>query len=219
MQAQDYITQAVAQSYDNRPDVLFDGGTELLVQLGLIFAKYYRIAAKQNPGALSTTAVLTWSAGGWDIPAGIDTVIRLEPSGFPDTEVVVVPIEDRRADPTAVCVYRLGRRYRPAGNATDPSNQNLLAYYASVGPTFTTLTDATGPEWPVQFDPMVIYAVAAFLAAKDSRVNDAGALVSLATEWEADYRAWLQTPDLNVRRRFGLPTQIPTPAVRAEGTG
>jgi hypothetical protein len=217
--AGDYITQAVAQSYNNRPDVLADGGTELLVQLQLIFAKYYRLAAKQNPGALSAQAVLAWDTtiSGWTIPATIDTTLRLELASSPDDEVIVVPLEDRRADPSAAAVIRLGRLYKPAGNANDPVNVNLVAYYAAVGPSFADLTTAPGTEWPVQFDGMIVAQLAGFLAKKDGRTDDARAALAEAGDWRTDFISWVQTPDLNVRRRFGMPMAIPTPAVAPTG--
>lgn len=219
MNAGDYITQAVAQSYNNRPDVLADGGTELLVQLKLIFARYYRTAAKQNPGALAVQAVLVWDTGikGWAIPAAIDTTLRLELASDPDQEVIVVPLDDRKADPSASAVIRLGRTYKPAGNANDPKNVNLVAYYAAVGPAFANLTAAPGPEWPQQFDGMVVSQLAGFLAAKDARPDDAGAALADASDWKNDFVSWCQTPDLNVRRRFGMPMAIPTPAVSPAG--
>ncbi len=223
MNANDYIAQAIAQSYDNRPTVLTAEDPELLVQLSLLFQGYYRIAAKENPGALATNAVLTWNSTGWTIPADVDTTIRLERTN--GVEVVVVPLEDRAAEPSVGAVYRLGRRYLPAGNSNDPSSLNLVIYYASIGPTFTAGTDEPGAEWPVQFDMMVVLDLAAYMARKDGRAQDYDALMAGNSSlpgvmsWRADFMRWCQTPDLNIRRRFGAPTVVPTPAVRPVGVG
>jgi hypothetical protein len=214
MLAGDVIAQAVLQSYDNRPTVL-EAEPELLVQLGLAFAGYYRIVTKENPSLFAEQLALTWSINGWDIPDNVDTVIRLERSN--GVEVVVVPLEDRSAEPSVGAVYRLGRRYYPAGNTNDPTNQTLTAYIAPVAPEFVALSDPLPSVWPTQFNRMPILELAAFLASKDGRADDAQRFNSALLQWQLDFVRWCQTPDLPIRRRFGAPTIVPTSATRPVG--
>jgi hypothetical protein len=216
--AAEYIAQAILRNSQNDGDTLAEPDPELLGVLTLQFYDYYQMATGRNPYVFATQAVLSYSSGGWTIPADAETVVALQRPG--GSEVVVVPVDDLQAESGKAAVYRLGRRYFSAGNAADPpANTNLICIYTVIPPTFADLTDEPPTEWPTQFDPMVVNDLALFLAEKDERDTEAARRKAEQERWQARFMAWLTRPELNARTRFGSPRLVPTPATQPFGTG
>lgn len=218
MTAAEYIAQAILRNSQNDGDTLAEPDPELLAVLTLLFYDYYQLATGRNPYVFAKQVVLSYTAGGWTIPADAETVVMLQRPG--GAEVVVVPIDDLEAEKGKPAVYRLGRRYFSAGNAADPpANTNLLCIHTVIPPTFADLSDSPPTEWPTQFDPMVVNDLALMLAEKDERDVETGRRDKLQERWQARFMAWLSRPELNARTRFGSPRLVPTPATQPFGTG
>lgn len=204
----------MARSFSNMGDVAASTN-ELLGVLSRLFAGYYGEAADANPAVFAKRAVVVWDAGGfWPEPADQYAVYRITWNGNP---VVVVPFDDPQADVSVPAIYRLARNYYPAGNPNDPSGVNLVWTYQPIPPSFASLTDVPPVAWPSQFDERVICDLATYLAEKDGRVNDIQTMKAEAGKWAALYGQWLAIADVNTVRRFSVPTQVPTPAVKPIG--
>jgi hypothetical protein len=216
MNAGEYIDRAIARSYQNQSGILADAAPELLAELDLQFADYYQFAAGINPYVFCVRVAQPWSTDSWLIPADADTVVELERPG--GAKVIVVPLEDRTAEATEACVFRVGRRYYPAGNSTDPpAGSSLVMYYTTIPPLFADLTTTVPIEWPTQFDSMVVNDLALHLASKDGRASEVDRGTARQQQWQARFAAWLQRPELNRRARFDVPRLVPTTAVQAFG--
>lgn len=212
MTAAEYIQAAVARSYRNMGDVGADPTTELLGVLSRLFASYYAEAADQNPAVMATLSVVPWNVlGYWEMPSDQYALYELRTAS--NVKVVVVPFDDRAAEPSEAAVYRLGVKYYPAGNPNDPTNVALQFTYQPVPPTFALETDAAPPEWPLQFDERVIVDLAVYLAEKDGRPEDVAAMQAEAAKWRSLYDRWLSIADVNTVRRFSVPQQVPTAQV------
>lgn len=207
--AADYIARAVARSYRNRGEVLAVDAPELLDALTLLFTQRYAQAAGYNPAVFLVQAVMAWDTDGWQIPANCDTVVLLQ---TPTAQAVnVVAIDNLAAEPSEPAVYRIGRRYRPAGNANDPTAVALSIWYTQQPVAFTATGDSPDAAWPQQFDTMIVVDLAVWLAIKDARGDDIAALEPEQARWNAQYVEWLQRESLGLVRqwpRFATPPAI-----------
>lgn len=207
--ATDYITRAIARSYRNRGEVLAADAPELLDALTLLFAERYAQASGYNTAVFLAQAALAWDTDGWQIPADCDTIVLLQtPTGV---TVNVVAIDNLAAEPSEPAIYRLGRRYRPAGNPNDPTGVNLVLWYTQQPAAFTLVTDTPGEAWPQQFDTMIVVDLAVWLAIKDARSDDVAALEPEQSRWNGQYIEWLQRESLGLIRqwpRFATPPAI-----------
>lgn len=208
MIAQDYITRAIARSYRNRGEVLAPQVPELLDALTLLFTQRYAQASGLNPAVFLKRAVLNWVADGWTIPADCDTMVLMRVNS--GAQVFVVAIDNLDAEPTEAAVYRMGRRYLPAGNPVDPVNVPLVAFYTQIPAAFAAVDQAPGPEWPQQFDTMVVVDLAVWMATKDGRADDLQALAPEQGAWDAKYREWLQRESLGLVRQFAKQAIAPS---------
>lgn len=216
MDCEAYIAAAVAMSYRNRGDVMASE-SEYLGVLTRQFYGYYADAADQNPAVFAKQVLVPWNVlGYWEAPTDQYALYELRmPTG---AIVYVVPFNQREAEPSEACVYRLASKYYPAGNPNDPQNVNLTWTYQPVPPTFTALADTPPEDWPEQFDQRVIVDLACYLAEKDGRPEDIAAMKGEAAAWQQKWDRWLAIADTNTVRKYGFPEQVPTPQINPVGT-
>lgn len=215
MDCEAYISAAIARSYRNRGDAMAST-EEYLGVLTRQFYGYYADAADQNPAVFAKRVLVPWNVSGyWEAPTDQYALYELTmPTG---ATVYVVPFNQRDAEPSEACVYRLGSVYYPAGNPNDPVNVNLTWTYQPVPPTFTALADEPPSEWPEQFDERVIVDLAQYLAEKDGRTDDIQTMSAEAGKWRQLWDRWLGVADTNTVRKYGMPEQVPTSQVQPIG--
>lgn len=197
----DLVIGAYAQSSKNQPGRIATESTELLRVVNAVMKGCYAVAARVRPAYFGKTATVAFAAGGWAYPADAETVYRIETPT--PTEVVVVPFEDKKAEIGRPAVYFFGRKYVSAGNALDPVSGNLTLYYAPRHSTLATLDTALDASWPADYDNLPILAIAAYLARKDGRGDDAAAAYAEGTQWLALFVAHVEHAVAEERGRFG----------------
>jgi hypothetical protein len=200
--AQDILTGALARSLKNSPDRLATNATELLQLVIRSMRGLYAFAARVNPTYFAESAVVAFAAGGWARPELAESVFRIE--NPTPTEVVVVPFDDRKAEPSRPAVYRLGGKFITAGNALDPVAGNLTFFYARRPTSPANLTPATlDAQWTEQFNELLMLEVAIYLAIKDGRAEEVGSLTADRDKWAQLFVAYLEHETVNEVRRFG----------------
>lgn len=198
----DIIEAAYAKSLKNRPGAIASESGELLQLVIRSMRGLYAFAARINPLFFAESAVVAQAAGAWPRPQNAEAVFRIETGA--GVEVVVVPFDDRRAEPGIGAVYEFGQKYMPASaGAPDPGNVPLTFYYAK-RPTDPANLDATiDAMWTEQFNELLILEVAIYLALKDGRADEVGALKADRDRWANLFAAFLEHESMNERRRFG----------------
>lgn len=218
------IEAAYAKSLKNKAGTIATEGTELLQLVIRIFRSLYAGAARINPLFFSESPSVAFAGSGWARPEGAQLIYRLEAgngSGFAvGTEVIVVPFDQRNAEPGKPAVYRLGQVYRPAsGSATvapiSPQAGSLTFFYSKRPTTPATLDTTVDPLWIEDFNEIPILRVARFLAMKDGRAEEVGAIESELNDWVTQFIAFLEHETVGEIRnyghvwRFNAPSLIP----------
>jgi hypothetical protein len=219
--AQDIVTAAYNTSAKNRPATIATDATELLKLVIRSTRGLYAFAARVNPIYFSDSAPVTFAVIGWPRPTLAESIFRIEkPDG---TEVAVVPFDDRKAEPSMPAVYELGGHFWPAGNALDPVSGNLNFWYSRRPTDPATLASNLDTRWPEQFNDLLIYEVAIYLALKDGRAADVAQLRVMRDGWADLFAAHLEHATANLRARFGqvrrftTNTMVPLKAMLAGG--
>lgn len=199
---QDILNGAYAKSLKNRPGAIASESSELLQLVIRAMRGLYAAAARINPTFFAESAVVVFGAPGWARPQNAEAVFRIEnPAG---AEVVVVPFDDRRAEPGLPAVYNFGQVYRPASaGAPDPQAGNLTFFYAKRPTDPATLAATLDALWTEQFNELLILELAIYLAIKDGRDGEVNAYKSDRDVWATRFFAFLEHETLNERRRFG----------------
>lgn len=213
---QDLYEAAYAKSMKTSPGTIASESTELLNLVIRVIRKFYSIAARVNPTyfAGSSTVAAPGASTPWDRPEGAESIIRLE-DGDGD-EVVVVPYDDRAAESGKSAVYRLGKQYYTAGNASDPDpTSDAITFYYSRRPTDPGSVTATiDSQWEEAYNELPILEIAIYLAIKDSgvqgRSEEVAALVAQRDEWLRMFILFLEHETANERRRWGHIRRINT---------
>lgn len=199
---QDILNGAYAKSLKNRPGAIASESSELLQLVIRATRGLYAAAARINPTFFAESAVVAFAAGGWARPQNAEAVFRIE--NPTPAEVVVVPFEDRRAEPGLPAVYSFGQLYRPASaGAPDPQAGNLTFFYAKRPTDPATLATALDALWTEQFNELLILEVAIYLAIKDGRDSEVVNYKVDRDRWANLFFAFLEHETLNERRRFG----------------
>lgn len=166
---QELMEAAYAKSQKNNPGQLATESTELFQLVIRMLRKFYSIAARVNPTYFAATSTVSppGAATPWDRPEGAESVFRIEESG---AEVVVVPFDHRDAESGKPAVYRFGKQYYTAGNASDPdpATDSLVFWYSKRPTDPTDYTSPVDADWEEQFNELVILEIALYLAIKDA---------------------------------------------------
>jgi hypothetical protein len=201
---QELIEAAYAKSTKNAPGAIATESTELLELVIRTIRKFYVIAARVNPLYFADTSQVAAPGTGnpWARPEGAESIFRIENAG---TEVVVVPHDDRAAESGKPSVYRMGKNYYEAGNASDPDPaSDALDFWFSKRPADpANLTATIEASWEEQFNELLVTEIAIYLANKDERPGEIPMLVKDRDEWLRMFILFLEHETANERRRFG----------------
>ncbi|UCC92569.1 MAG: hypothetical protein JSW25_07845 [Thermoplasmata archaeon] len=207
---QDIFESAYAKSTKNNPGAIATDATELLNLVNRIIRKMYVVAARVNPGYFGVITQVSAPGTGlpWARPEGAESVFRIETVG--GAEVVVVPYDDRVAEENTPAVYRIGKNYYAAGNASDPDpSTDALNFWTSKRPTDAALTTSTiDSTWEEQFNELLILEVALYLAKKDGRGDEVALFEADRQEWMRMFVMFLEHETANERRRRGQARRI-----------
>lgn len=197
------IEGAHGKSLKNKAGQIATDATELLNVVIRATRGLWAFAARINPTFFSTSTSVAFASPGWARPVNAESVFRIE--NVTPVEVVVVDIDDRKAETGKPAVYRLGQIYRGAGNALDPISGNLTFFF-SKRPTDPANLDALlDPLWEgaEQFNELAILEVAIYLALKDGRAEEIPGLTADRDNWAQLFAAFLEHETVNVVRRYG----------------
>lgn len=216
------LDAAFGKSLKNRPSDIATAPTELLNLVVRSMHGLYAYAARVNPMYFAETAPVTFASPGWARPATAESVLRIENSTF--TEVVVVPYDQRDAEPGQPAVWRFGQIYRPASSvAPNPQSGNLTFFYAKRPTTPASLGATLDALWAEQFNELLALEVAIYLALKDGRQEEVPGLITDRDRWIALFSAFLEHETAQERQsygqvnRFAGPSLVPVMSLLAGG--
>lgn len=220
---QDILDAAYAKSLKNRPGEIATNATELLKLVVRAMHGLYAYAARVNPMYFAETASVVYATPGWARPATAESVIRIEKAD--GTEVVVVPYDQRNAEPGKPALWRFGQVYRPAStNTINPQNESLTFFYSKRPTTPASLSATLDALWAEQFNELLALEVAIYLALKDGRGEEVPGLTADRDRWIALYSAFLEHETAQERRSYGHahrftgPSLVSLTALLAGGT-
>lgn len=219
--AQDIVDAAMGRSLKNIPNQIATGATELLKTVNRAMDGLYAFAARVNPLFFADSLSVAYSAPGWARPPQAESVFRIEDPSF--VEVVVVPYDQRDAEPGKPALYRLGQVFRSAGNTNDPTSGNLTFFYSKRPTAPAALANTLDSLWAETFNELLSLEVAIYLALKDGRAEEIQGLMADRDRWVTLFVAFLEHETANERRAYGHaqrftgPSLIPLTALLAGG--
>lgn len=197
---QDILNGAYGKSLKNQPGTIASEATELLQVVNRIFRGIYSFSARLNPIFFAEEFDVAEAAGTWPRPEEAEAIVRVEDST--DVEVVVVPFDDRSAEPGKLSMYEFGQTFRVAGAGNDPAG--ALTFWFSRRPTFlTALVDTLDAQWREEYNELAILELAIYLSAKDGRFDEVQLFAPERDRWASLLGAFLQHATSNLVRRFG----------------
>ncbi len=216
---QEIIDQGFNRSFKNRPDTIATDATELVSVVDRLQKEMFAFAAEENPEYFGSALIVVGVGGVWARPANAESIILiLTTSG--SAEVVVVPIDQKDVEAGYVkAVYEWGRQFFGAGNTGDPAGtESLTFYYSDVPNTLTALGDSLDSRWPDRFKPIYELGVAAYLAVKDGRPDDAAMFEGERGRWVKLFQQHLQHATANLTRTNRIPRSYLVRQQKPRGT-
>lgn len=214
---QQIIDRAQAKSMKNRPGVVATDSE--LVDIALVAQRnLFALAARVNPTFFGDELDVAYAAPGWARPVDAESIHRIELVGaIVETEIKVVPHDDRLADRFHPSVYRFGQVFRSVGRAIDPETTDSLRFFYSKRPTDPVdMTSTLDAMWPTQYDELLALEVAMYLCLKDSAEQRGAELGELRGMRDASLRqfiAFLEHETANLVRRHSQFRRINTETV------
>jgi hypothetical protein len=194
--------------------------SELLQAVTRTVRGVFALTARISPTYYGESAAASYSGGRWAWPAGAELMFYLEHGG---EEVVVVPFDQRDAEPTKKAVYAMGKYFYSAGNTGDPTSGNLTVYFSRRPVDPADVTDPIDPDFPESHLDLIISEIAYYLAIKDGRGDEAGfiesrdrALALYAAHVEHVFSSMERRKYGHVRR-FNLQALVPNGALLGGG--
>lgn len=212
------IEGAFAKSSKNKASIIANSGVELLGVSNRALRKYFSRIARWNPVLIAEIETVSFAAGVWARPANVQSVLRIEFDAN-DEEVHVVPFDDRQAEEVLPSLFRVGRSYYSAGNANDPTNEDLNFYCAKFPDLNSATTQTLDALWPEEFNECLMHEMAIYLAIKDGRADELTGLNAERDEWEDLLLEFCEHETANERRRFDLLNKFQTPRRRPNDEG
>lgn len=200
---QQILDAAYATSKANRPGTIASETTELLQVVQRSLRMLFADAVEHNRVFYVTRQAVAWDAilQGWPMPKLVEAVIRIERAT--GVQVAEVPFDDRRAELGKPAVFMVGQVFYPAGNALDPVNETLTMFCSKMPATLSSLDSTLDPLWPEQFNQVLIWDVAQYLAVKDGREGEAAAFTTERDREHARYVNFLRHATTTLVRRYG----------------
>lgn len=210
MTVQDVLDRAFARSRRFVPEstATYD---ELVPAVQESLQALFQVAARVNGAFFGASADVPYAAPGWARPSDAESVTRIERGAASGAnageEVVVVPMEQRDAEPGFPCVYRWGGLYRPSGVTSGPEAGETLTFFYSRQPAaLSAPDDPIDAAFPVSHRVLLELDVAIRIAIKDGGAT-AEVLTPLASERREAlnrYIAFLEHETAEERRSYGL---------------
>jgi hypothetical protein len=217
-QVQDILDAAYGKSHKNRPGTIASDGTELVGVVKRALFKYFAIIARANPWMIAESFTVSFAAGVWARPADVQSILFITITATGE-EVNVVPFDDKTAEEALPSLYRLGRSFYSAGNANDPTNEDLDFTCAVFPDEPTGVTSVLDTLWPEEFNECLIHELAIYLATKDGRNDELPGLTAERDSWEEQLVKFCEHETANERRRFDLLNKFQTPSRRPNDEG
>lgn len=198
------IEQAIGTSLRNRREAIANEPVELILVLRRHLTEAFMDSTAIFPEYFGTKVVVPFdvASGGWPRPANALSVYRIElPNGM---ETVVVFDRDRAAERLKPNVIERGRQYLPGTSPGSPTSSDLTLYYVRAPEILPTgnIDVPIDAGFPDEFVPMLVYALAVYLATKDSRPDEVGQFTQEYQNWRDLWRAHLTGATTNNRLRF-----------------
>lgn len=189
---------------------------EMVARVGFCLREVFDVIARENPYMIGARAQLDYDAGigGWQRPvnclraigARADATTIAAPALASGARIVIVPFDDQKLGKGKARLTEFGQAFIPTGQAMDPSGGTLTLLFARnpVVPTATNSPiDALFPE--AQAD-LLNYDMAAFLAEKDERDDDAGKFNAMKSALLALLISWTHGQTYELVQRFPIVT-------------
>lgn len=199
---QDIVNGALAKSSKNEPNNF--SPAEQIRRINDRLSGLFEVAARVNPGFFAEIANVAEAAGTWARPESALSVERLEQNSD-GAEVVVVPFDDRQAEPSKLSVYEWAHVFTAVTNVAGTPTGSMDFYNARRPVLIANLSpDTLDPLWREDFNELLQLEVAIEFANKDGRQGEeTPALMADRNDWLTRYVGFLQHATGNVRRRFG----------------
>ena len=198
---QDILSAAYGRSAKNARGSLGTEATELTKLVGRLLRGAFAVGARVNPTFFAQKATIGFGSDSWTRPEYAEAIMRIEKED--GTEVVVVPFDDRAAEPTKPALYRFGQKFYTAGNVLDPVAGNLVFWCSRRCDVPAAPTDVLDSQWVESYNDLLIAQVAIYLALKDNRGEEVPLLTGERDQWFNLFVAFLEHETANERRRFG----------------
>lgn len=198
---QQIIDGGIVKCAAARPES-FESPAEFVSEVGLALRTVFQTLARENPYLLGQVVQVTYSGGigGWQRPNNSLRVIRVVadvtttrvavPALAAGAEINVVPFDDQDCAEGLPSLTEFGQVMIPTGQTVDPSGGTLTVYYVKAPTMPTAASDNVDPLFPSVFDDYLMWAVAAYAAQKDQRVEDMslcyskmGAILNQMIDW------------------------------------
>lgn len=203
----DIFTAAYAKSRKNNPGVTATPA-ELLNLFVRVYPLFWTIAARINPAFFGKQDPVLFdglTTMGWPRPTDAESIFRIEDST--GEEVIVVPFDERDADPYVPAVYEWGQVFYSAGNSLDPDEESgvteLTFWYSKIPDAVVSATEELEALWPEHFNELLVLELAIVLSLKDDRNAEVGLLRQDRDAWLQRYIAFLEHATAAVVRSTG----------------
>jgi hypothetical protein len=206
---QQIIDRAFAKSSASRPNTQA-APQELVDVIGQCLLETALMLSRECPDILGAIATANFSGTGWPRPADAIRVLRLRadagtiaaPSIAVLAPITVVPFDDPLVAAGEPCLMEFGQAFVPTGQAVDPSAGSIQVMYARLFAMPATINDVIDALFPSMFDPVLHFHVAAFLATKDKRSEDAQAFLAFKAGVLVQMIDWAKTQTYEIVQRF-----------------
>jgi len=195
--------------------------SELLKVVQRTVRAVFALTARISPTYYGTSTSIAISGGRWAWPSDMELIFWLEHAG---DEVVVVPFDQRDAEPTKKAVYAMGKYFYPAGNPGDPSTGNLTYWYSRRPTDPADTGSAIDSDFPESHLDLLIAEVAYYLSLKGDHTRDQEAFLGERDKYLALYAAHiehafgtLERKKYGHVRRFNLQAFVPNGALLGGG--
>ena len=195
----DLINSALSKSSKNEPSGF--SPAEQVRRVNDAFQGAYQVAARVHPGFFGSLTIIAESAGTWARPEEALSIARIENGA--EAEIVVVPFNDRQAEPSKLSTYEWGQLFTAITNAAG-TPAGALTFFTSDRPTLiNALVDIVSLDWREDFNELLALQIAMEFSAKDGRDAEAVTFAQERNQWLGRFAQFLQHSTGNLRRRFG----------------
>lgn len=198
---QDIFDAALAKSSKSEPTKF--STAEIVNRINRRLSGIYNVAARVNPSFLADTLSTVEAGGTWPRPEEAISVVRVEQDSN-SAEVVVVPYDDRQAEPSRLSLYEFAQVFTAITTSAGTPTGNLTFWFPKRPVLIANLSPAVlDLAWREDFNEFLVLELAIDFAIKDGRLNQEGQLLQDRLEWLQLWVAFLQHTTAIERRRFG----------------